>query len=153
MGQRAVTGRRKQPGFVSQLSGLDRVMQRIDTIQRIINAHQPKTIRMNNSRILTASVIVYMALTGCALFTFGRTFSNRGFEDIEAFELAATGAGFNPAQTELLRSTLLTLHRSTDAYVSSVAGLVSMATVLVLIIPIWAHVLSLTMASPLPAVR
>lgn len=92
---------------------------------------------MKNTRVLLTSVLAYMALTGVASFFFGRTFSVRGFEDIENFEKAADGAGFSHAQAELLRSTLLSLHHGTDSYVSSMAGLVTMATVLVLIIPVW----------------
>lgn len=92
---------------------------------------------MRNTRVLLASVVAYMAITGVASFFFGRTFSARGFEDIENFEKAADGAGFSHAQTELLRSTLQSLHRSTDSYVSNVAGLIMMATVLVLVIPMW----------------
>lgn len=97
---------------------------------------------MKNQRLLNASVIAYMVVTGIALFAFGRMYSMRGFEDIENFEKAATGAGFSQAQTDLLRGTLLGLHRSTDSYVSSCAGVVAMATVLVLVIPMWSYLLS-----------
>jgi len=105
---------------------------------------------MKNTRVLLASVVAYMALTGVASFFFGRTFSARGFEDVENFEKAAAGAGFSHTQTELLRSTLLSLHHSTDSYVSSVAGLVTMATVLLLIIPMWSAFLAPKIASPAP---
>lgn len=105
---------------------------------------------MKNTRVLLASVVVYMTLTGAASFFFGRTFSARGFEDVENFKKAAAGAGFSQTQTELLRSTLLSLHHSTDSYVSSVAGLVTMATVLLLIIPMWSAFLAPKIASPAP---
>ena len=105
---------------------------------------------MKNTRVVLASVVVYMTLTGAASFFFGRTFSARGFEDVENFEEAAAGAGFSQTQTELLRSTLLSLHHSTDSYVSSVAGLVTMATVSLLIIPMWSAFLAPKIASPAP---
>ncbi len=105
---------------------------------------------MKNTRVLLSSVVVYMALTGVASFFLGRTFSVRGFEDIENFERAAEGAGFSHAQTELLRSTLLSLHHATDSYVSSMAALVAMATVLVLIIPVWSAFLPMQARSSPP---
>ena len=105
---------------------------------------------MKNTRVLLASVVVYIALTGVASFFFGRTFSARGFEEVENFEKAAAGAGFSHTQTELLRSTLLSLHHSTDSYVSSIAGLVTMTTVLVLIIPMWSAFPAPKTESPAP---
>ena len=105
---------------------------------------------MKNTRVLLTSVVVYIALTGVASFLFGRTFSACGFEEVENFEKAAAGAGFSHTQTELLRSTLLSLHHSTDSYVSSVAGLVTMATVLVLIIPMWSAFLTPKIGWPAP---
>lgn len=97
---------------------------------------------MKHTRILIASLAIYMTVVGVASWFFGRTFDLRGFEEIENLEKAAGGAGFSHAQTELLRSTLLTLHHTTDSYVSSLAGVLSVATVLILIIPMWSALLA-----------
>ena len=84
-----------------------------------------------------------MTITSVSIFVAARVFTDRSFEDVDAFEKAAGSVQFTPAQTDLLRHALLGVARHTDSYISSVSMTICFTTVLVLIIPLVGYVLKM----------
>lgn len=87
--------------------------------------------------LLTIASALFMIISSVSIFTAGRRFSDRSFEDVAAFEKTAALAHVTQPQVILLRQMFLAASRNTDAYISSVAIVICASLVLVLIIPLF----------------